>query len=72
MCMHHRLHAMRREMKVGELKALDSARQRFMNYQQSVKEIHLQRLDDEIRRKVCGSLHTCVRVYILIVSTFIS
>lgn len=43
---------MRREMKVGELKALDSARQRFMNYQQSVKEIHLQRLDDEIRRKV--------------------
>ena len=39
-------------MKVNELKTLDGTRQRFLNYQQSVKEVQLQRLDDEIRRKV--------------------
>ena len=47
-----RLRAMKREMKVNELKVLDKARQRFLQYQQTAKEIEIQRLDDEIKRKV--------------------
>ena len=43
---------MKREMKVNELKVLDKARQRFLQYQQTAKEIEIQRLDDEIKRKV--------------------
>ena len=47
-----RLRAMRREAKVAELKVLDDARQRFLQHQKTAKEIELQRLDDEIKRRV--------------------
>ena len=48
-----RLQAMKRELRVKELKMLDEARQRFMHHHQQVKEAELKRLDDEIKRKVC-------------------
>lgn len=48
----HRLQAMRRELRVKELKVLDAARQRFLEHQQSTKEAEVRRLDDEIRKKV--------------------
>lgn len=47
-----RLQAMKREVKVRELKVLDAARRRFMQHQQAVKEAELRRLDDEVQRKV--------------------
>ncbi|KAL5467429.1 hypothetical protein EMCRGX_G031650 [Ephydatia muelleri] len=47
-----RLQAMRRELRVKELKVLDAARQRFLEHQQSTKEAEVRRLDDEIRKKV--------------------
>lgn len=47
---------MRREAKVAELKVLDDARQRFLNHQKAVKEVELQRLDDEIKRRVGAGL----------------
>ncbi|XP_065914395.1 TBC1 domain family member 31-like [Dysidea avara] len=47
-----RLQAMKREMRVKELKMLDGARQRFMQHHQQVKEAELKRLDDEIKRKI--------------------
>lgn len=43
---------MRREAKVAELKVLDDARQRFLKHQKTAKEVELQRLDDEIKRRV--------------------
>lgn len=46
---------MRREAKVAELKVLDDARQRFLKHQKTAKEVELQRLDDEIKRRVGGS-----------------
>ena len=51
-----RLRAMRREAKVAELKVLDDARQRFLQHQKTAKEIELQRLDDEIKRRVCAGV----------------
>ena len=50
----YRLQAMKRELRVKELKMLDGARQRFMHHHQQVKEAELKRLDDEIKRKVRG------------------
>lgn len=50
-----RLRAMRREAKVAELKVLDDARQRFLKHQKTAKEVELQRLDDEIKRRVSWS-----------------
>ena len=47
-----RLQAMRRELRVKELKVLDATRQRFMEHQQSTKEAEVRRLDDEIKKKV--------------------
>ena len=47
---------MRREAKVAELKVLDDARQRFLQHQKIAKEIELQRLDDEIKRRVCAGV----------------
>ena len=48
----YRLQAMKRELRVKELKMLDGARQRFMHHHQQVKEAELKRLDDEIKCKV--------------------
>ena len=47
-----RLQAMKREIKVKELKVLDAARRRFVQHQQATKEAELKRLDDDIQRKV--------------------
>lgn len=47
-----RLQAMKREIHLRELQLLDAVRRRFMHHQQTLKETELQRLDDEIDRKV--------------------
>ncbi|XP_051999243.1 TBC1 domain family member 31-like isoform X1 [Xyrauchen texanus] len=47
-----RLAAMKRELKVKELNLIDSARRRFLKHQQDQRRIQLQRLDDEIQRKM--------------------
>ncbi len=47
-----RLAAMQRELKMKELQLLDATRRKFLLYQQQQKESELNRLDDEIRRKV--------------------
>ncbi len=47
-----RLQAMKREVSMRELKLLDAVRRKFMTHQQQVKDIELQRLDDELERKV--------------------
>ena len=47
-----RLQAMKREIHLRELQLLDAVRRRFMHHQQTLKETELQRLDDEIERKV--------------------
>ncbi|KAL6489427.1 hypothetical protein MHYP_G00031680 [Metynnis hypsauchen] len=47
-----RLGAMKRELKVKELTLLDAARRRFLKHQQNQQKIELNRLDDEIQRKV--------------------
>ena len=41
---------------MAELKVLDDARQRFLQHQKTAKEIELQRLDDEIKRRVCAGM----------------
>ena len=43
---------MKREIHLRELQLLDAVRRRFMHHQQTLKETELQRLDDEIERKV--------------------
>lgn len=45
---------MKREIHLRELQLLDAVRRRFMHHQQTLKETELQRLDDEIERKVSG------------------
>ena len=47
-----RLQAMKREIHLRELQLLDAVRRRFMHHQQTLKETELQRLDDDIERKV--------------------
>lgn len=47
-----RLAAMKRELKVKELALLDAARMRFLKHQQNQRKMELNRLDDEIQRKV--------------------
>ena len=47
-----RLQAMKREVHLRELQLLDAVRRRFMHHQQTLKEAELQRLDDDIERKV--------------------
>lgn len=51
-----RLQAMKREVHLRELQLLDAVRRRFMHHQQTLKEAELQRLDDEIERKVSGDV----------------
>ena len=48
---------MKREIHLRELQLLDAVRRRFMHHQQTLKETELQRLDDEIERKVSLSVH---------------
>ncbi|XP_066540081.1 TBC1 domain family member 31 [Hoplias malabaricus] len=47
-----RLAAMKRELKVKELTLLDAARRRFLKHQQNQRRIEINRLDDEIQRKM--------------------
>eukprot|EP00794_Sanderia_malayensis_P018697 gene18697-20585_t len=47
-----RLQAMKREVSLRELKLLDAVRRKFMTHQQKVKDVELQRLDDELERKI--------------------
>ncbi|XP_065101704.2 TBC1 domain family member 31 [Paramisgurnus dabryanus] len=47
-----RLAAMKRELKVKEHNLIDSTRRRFLKHQQDQRRIQLQRLDDEIQRKM--------------------
>uniref|UniRef100_A0A8D0GB26 TBC1 domain family member 31 n=1 Tax=Sphenodon punctatus TaxID=8508 RepID=A0A8D0GB26_SPHPU len=47
-----RLAAVKRELKVKELQLLDAARKRFLKYQQDQRQMELNRLGDEISRKV--------------------
>ena len=47
-----RLQAMKREIAMRELKLLDAVRRKFMTHQQKVKDMEIQRLDDELERKV--------------------
>ena len=51
-----RLQAMKREVHLRELQLLDAVRRRFMHHQQTLKEAELQRLDDDIERKVSGDV----------------
>lgn len=43
---------MKREIAMRELKLLDAVRRKFMTHQQKVKDMEVQRLDDELERKV--------------------
>ena len=43
---------MKREIALRELKLLDAVRRKFMNHQQKVQTVEIQRLDDELERKV--------------------
>ncbi|XP_028389734.1 TBC1 domain family member 31 [Phyllostomus discolor] len=47
-----RLAAVRRELRVKEMRLQDAARKRFLKLQQDQQEMELRRLDDEIERKV--------------------
>ncbi|KAM6170767.1 TBC1 domain family member 31 isoform 2-T2 [Erethizon dorsatum] len=47
-----RLAAVKRELKIKEIQLQDAARRRFLKLQQDQREMELQRLDDEIERKV--------------------
>ncbi|KAM4735303.1 TBC1 domain family member 31 isoform 2-T2 [Anableps anableps] len=47
-----KLAAMKRELKVKELHLLDATRRRFLQHQQELRASHIQRLDQEINRKM--------------------
>lgn len=47
-----KLAAMKRELKVKELQLLDATRRRFLKHQQHLRTSHIQRLDQEISRKM--------------------
>uniref|UniRef100_A0A7N6BCN3 TBC1 domain family member 31 n=1 Tax=Anabas testudineus TaxID=64144 RepID=A0A7N6BCN3_ANATE len=47
-----RLAAMKRELKVKELQLLDATRRRFLKHQQELRASQIQRLDQEISRKM--------------------
>ncbi|XP_064599017.1 TBC1 domain family member 31-like isoform X2 [Liolophura sinensis] len=46
-----RVNAMMREVKLKELKLLDAARRKFLQFQKTQREAELKRLDDEVQRK---------------------
>ena len=43
---------MKRELKLKELTLVEATRRRFLHHQQDQRTVQLQRLDDEIQRKV--------------------
>jgi len=47
-----RLAAMKRELRIRELQLLDKSRMRFVDHQQTMKQIEISRLEEELRRKV--------------------
>ncbi|KAK0155599.1 TBC1 domain family member 31 [Merluccius polli] len=47
-----RLGAMKRELKVKELRLLDTSRRRFLTHQQQLRTSHIRRLDRDIGRKM--------------------
>lgn len=47
-----RLAAMKRDAKLKELRSLDDARQRYLEQQQTLRELEIQKMDKEIERKV--------------------
>lgn len=47
-----RLAAMKREARIKELRALDDARQRYLEQQQTTREAEINKMDQEIQRKV--------------------
>jgi len=47
-----RLAAMKRELRIRELQLLDKSRMRFVDHQQTMKQIEINRLEEELRRKV--------------------
>nr|CAB3266840.1 TBC1 domain family member 31 [Phallusia mammillata] len=46
-----KLAAMKRELRVRELQLLDKSRMRFVDHQQTLKHIEIQRLEEELKRK---------------------
>nr|XP_002130963.1 TBC1 domain family member 31 [Ciona intestinalis] len=46
-----KLSAMKRELRVRELQLLDKSRMRFVDHQQTMKEIEIKRLEEELDRK---------------------
>ncbi|KAG5271002.1 hypothetical protein AALO_G00174760 [Alosa alosa] len=47
-----KLAAMKRELKLKELQLVEATRRRFLHHQQDQRQVQLQRLDDEIQRKM--------------------
>ncbi|XP_065676160.1 TBC1 domain family member 31-like [Hydra vulgaris] len=47
-----KLFAVRRELALRELESHDIVRRKFLQYQRSLKNIEVQRLDDELKRKI--------------------
>lgn len=47
---------MKRELKVKELQLLDATRRRFLKHQQELRAAQIQKLDQEIGRKVSSSV----------------
>ena len=47
-----RLAAMKREAKLKELKSLDDARQKYLQQQQTLRELEIEKMDKEIEKKV--------------------
>jgi len=43
---------MKRELRIRELQLLDKSRMRFVDHQQTMKQIEINRLEEELRRKV--------------------
>ena len=43
---------MKRELRVRELQLLDKSRMRFVDHQQTMKQMEIKRLEEELRRKV--------------------
>lgn len=59
-----RLAAMKREAKIKEVKALDEARERYLEQQQMIRQNEIRKMDEEIQRKVI--VHICIFVYMYV------
>ena len=56
MIIRNRLQSLRRDIAMQELEMHDEVRRKFFHQQRDVKKIQLQRLDDDMRRKVSQSV----------------